>query len=94
MITIESIKDPIAEAVWQTRERDGTIVSRKFLFGQPQRVHETPNSDWFCPVMIEGFLPNIVPIMGVSSDDSITNAIHFVGTLVNKRKEALVAFEQ
>ena len=93
MIKIETIKDPCAEAVWQTRERDGTIVSQKFIFGEPQRVHETPNSDWYCPVMIEGLLPKIVPVMGVSSEDSITNAIHFVVALV-KRKDALVDFEQ
>jgi len=94
MIMIETINDPIAEGVWQTRDPDGTMVSIKYIFGEPQRVHETPNSDWFCPVMIEGFLPKIVPVYGVSSGDSITNAMNFVQTIVNKRKGDLVHFEQ
>ena len=80
MIKIETIKDPCAEAVFQTRERDGTIVSQKFIFGEPQRVHETPSSDWNCPVMIEGLLPKIVPVMGISSADSFRNALNLVRT--------------
>lgn len=90
MIEITEIKDPIAQDVWKTKGKDEKTISHRIVIGHPHQESEDDNSDWYCPVMIEGFLPRIVPAMGVGPVDSLMNAMHIVKTFFDKHKEHFV----
>ena len=88
MIKITDIQDPIAEDVWTLKRSDGQIVSHRIIVGRPQPETEgDEHSDWYCPIMIEGFLPRVVPAMGVGPVDSLMNAMHLVKTFFDKNKD-------
>jgi hypothetical protein len=88
MIKITDIQDPIAEDVWTLKRSDGQIVSHRIIVGRPQPETEGDgHSDWYCPIMIEGFLPRVVPAMGVGPVDSLMNAMHLVKTFFDKNKD-------
>jgi len=93
MIEIAEITDPIAQDVWKTNEEDGKIVSHHIIVGRPHPQTDKDGSDWYCPVMIEGFLPRIVPAMGVGPVDSLMNAMHLVKTLFDKHKDDITTGE-
>ena len=90
MVEITEIKDPIAEDVWETKGEDGNSISHRIVVGRPQpEIPGDDYSDWYCPVMIEGFLPRIVPAMGVGPVDSLMNAMLLVRTFFEKYKDDL-----
>jgi hypothetical protein len=88
MIEIAEIQDPIVEDVWKTKGDDGEIISHRIVVGHPHPEDEGDDkSDWYCPVMIEHFLPRIVPAMGVGPVDSLMNAMHLVKTFFDKNRD-------
>jgi hypothetical protein len=87
MIEITEISDPIAEDVWTTDED----VSHRIIVGHPHPVvSQDENSDWYCPVMIEGFTSRIVPAMGIGPIDSLMNAMQLVRTFFEQHKDHFV----
>ncbi len=76
MIEIIEIQNPIAKDVWKTKSKDGRVVSHQIIVGH-SLLEDSDNldSDWYYPVMIEGFLPRITPAMGVGPVDSLLNRL-------------------
>ena len=91
MIEITEIKDPIAKDMWATKAEDGKPIYHRIVVGHPHpETKNNDNSDWYCPVMIEGFLPRIFPAMGVGPVDSLMNAMQLVKTFFDKNKDNFV----
>lgn len=88
MIKITEISNPIVDDVWKTKSNAGEVVSHRIMVGHPRPEKEDDEeSDWYCPVMIEGFLTRIVPAMGVGPVDSLMNALQLVKAFFDKHKD-------
>jgi hypothetical protein len=91
---IVEIHDPVAEDVWRLRAADGKTVSHRIVVGRPfPEDPEREDSDWCCPVMIEGSLSRPCPAMGVGPVDALMNAMVLVRRFFESNKDSFVDME-
>lgn len=83
-----SVTEPIASDTWAFKDSKGKRRTARIEVGRPQQVPADEKGDWFCPVFIEGWTPNVFPAMGVGPIDSLMNAI----VLVRSFREHIASF--
>ena len=66
-----SVTEPIASDTWGFKDPKGRKRTARIEVGRPQQVPDDKKGDWFCPVFIEGWTPNVFPAMGVGPIDSL-----------------------
>lgn len=71
---ITTIEDPIAEDLWSYPE-NGKTTTVRIQVGRPRQLDD--NSDWYCPLLIEGHLP-AKPVFGAGPVDALMNAMGLV----------------
>jgi hypothetical protein len=84
-----SVIEPIASHTWTFNGPKGRRQTARIQVGRPQQVPDDKNADWFCPVFIEGWTAHVIPAMGVSPVDSLTNAM----TLVRSFREHIAELQ-
>src|SRR6266403_541523 len=76
----QSIDDPVAVDTW-VYDVNGIAQRALIEVGRPMRRDSAdPNSEWFCPLRIEGEFVGVRPIYGLGPVDALMNAM----TLVRK----------
>ena len=73
-----SVNEPIASDTWTYKGPKGRRQTARIQLGRPQPVPDDKNTDWFCPVFIEGWTAHVIPVMGIGPVDSLMNAITLV----------------
>ena len=75
---ITSVRKAIASDTWTFADRNGKTQRARVEIGKPQPVPDDELGDWHCPVFIEGWTPNVMPVMGIGPVDSLMNAVSLV----------------
>jgi len=85
------IHNVIATDQWYFKQKDGSVSSSKIIVGRPrpERKHKK-DSDWICPVYIEGFATKVIRVMGVGQVDSLMNAMILVKSVFDEVKDRLI----
>ena len=81
---IDKIADVIAADDWSYETSSGETVFARIEIGRPQPIPEGENGDWYCPISIEGFTPQITPAYGVGPVDALNNAFTIVRAFASK----------
>ena len=84
------IDNVIARDTWRYKRKDGTEIHATIIIGRPRlEKRNKKNSDWACPVFIEGITPKTLKAMGVGSVDSLMNALILVKSFFDMIKDRL-----
>jgi len=70
------IEAPIADDYWRYTTPEGKRRTSRVTVGQP--VHFPQERCWYVPVMIEGYLTKVTPIIGQGPVDALMNAMMFI----------------
>ena len=91
MRRIPDITSVIAKSTWHHKKSDGSVNHSRIIIGRPRREKRSKkNSDWVCPVFIEGVTPKVCHAMGVGSVDSLMNALTLVKSFFDSIRQGLV----
>ena len=70
------VEAPIADDYWRYTTPEGKRRISRVTVGQP--VHFPQERCWYVPVMIEGYLTKVTPIIGQGPVDALMNAMMFI----------------
>jgi hypothetical protein len=85
------IDNVIATDQWYFKQKDGSVSSSKIIVGRPRPERKNKkDSDWICPIYIEGFTTKVIKVMGVGQVDSLMNAMTLVKSFFDKVKDHLI----
>ena len=70
------VEAPIADDYWRYTTPEGKRRTSRVTVGQP--VHFPQERCWYVPVMIEGYLTKVTPIIGQGPVDALMNAMMFI----------------
>jgi len=76
--TLERIEDPIAEDWWGYTTPDGREQLTRIVIGRPAPIPDDPHGDWYCPLLLPEFFPEVQCIPGVGPVDALANAMALV----------------
>lgn len=79
---LSRIDDPVAEDIWRGLHKTARIV-----VGRPQPLPEGAPARWYCPLIIEGHLPGIKPVLGMSPVTALVNAMSLVRRFFEENPE-------
>jgi len=71
----KTIAEPIADDWWGVRTADGGEWLVRLTVGRPEPIPGDPNGFWYCPLLIEGFSPEVRCIYGAGPVDALLNAM-------------------
>lgn len=85
------IGNVIAIDEWYFKQKDGSVSSSRIIVGRPRPERkDKKDSDWICPVYIEGFATKVLKVMGVGQVDSLLNAMTVVKSFFDVIKGDLI----
>jgi hypothetical protein len=73
-----TVRSPVASEVWTYTDGKGRKQRTEITLGTPRPIPGDKNGDWFCPIYISGWMPHVIPALGIGPIDSLTNALALV----------------
>jgi len=75
---LQKIADPIAADWWGYTTPDGQQQLTRIVVGRPAPIPDDPNGDWYCPLVLTDFFPEVQCVGGVGPVDALANAMALV----------------
>ncbi len=87
------ITDLIAEGTFRSPRHTKNRRTAYIAVGRPRPLESDPNGDWYCPVFIENYTEGIHNVMGVSSLDTLINAMSLVNSFFHMHTISCLEFK-
>jgi hypothetical protein len=81
---MKKIADIIAHDFWEYHSVNGRKRISEIVIGRPRRDVKDRHGDWYCPIVITGFLSKVTNIFGVGPVDALLNAMKLVQAFQDK----------
>jgi hypothetical protein len=86
------ITDLVAEGTFRVPRPTKHRRTAHIAIGRPRPVENDPNGDWYAPVFIEHYTNGIHKVMGVSSLDTLINALSLVNSFFHMHTLSCLEF--
>ena len=87
------ITDLIAEGTFRVPQPIKNRKTAYIAIGRPRPIENDPNGDWYAPVFIENYTDGIRKVMGVSSLDTLINAMSLVNSFFHMNTISCLEFK-